>query len=156
MFSERILLSYTGLFSRFLFLEDIDECQDGTHMCGLNSRCHNTQGSYRCPCVEGYAVNGGVCSDINECNNRGSCHPHASCTNTAGTYSCRCNPGLRGDGISCSDYDECTSGDHDCDKNAKCSNNWGSYHCCCKKGFHGDGKECKGELFCPLVDNKIK
>ena len=36
-----------------LLSSDIDECQDGTADCPINSTCVNTKGSYRCECNEG-------------------------------------------------------------------------------------------------------
>lgn len=33
---------------------DIDECQIGTHRCGVGQICHNLPGSYRCDCQTGY------------------------------------------------------------------------------------------------------
>ena len=41
----------------FIFLSaclDIDECQMGTHRCGVGQICHNLPGSYRCDCQTGY------------------------------------------------------------------------------------------------------
>lgn len=33
---------------------DTDECQMGTHRCGVGQICHNLPGSYRCDCQTGY------------------------------------------------------------------------------------------------------
>ena len=45
--------------------EDIDECEeaarDGFAQCVGNSKCINTQGSYSCPCFDGYIKINGTC-----------------------------------------------------------------------------------------------
>lgn len=46
----------SGLFS------DMDECSNGSHMCSNNADCHNTVGSYRCTCKDGFSGDGFYCS----------------------------------------------------------------------------------------------
>ena len=41
---------------------DIDECQNGEHLCDLNASCINTEGNYTCSCLAGYTGNGFTCS----------------------------------------------------------------------------------------------
>lgn len=43
---------------------DINECQEGTHHCGLT--CINTVGSYMCQCNEGFRLDG----DMQTCNGK--------------------------------------------------------------------------------------
>ena len=42
---------------------DIDECSETTDkaLCGVNSQCINTVGSYECVCATGYALVNGNC-----------------------------------------------------------------------------------------------
>ena len=43
-------------------LIDIDECQEDLASCNpLNSLCSNTNGSYLCPCLEGFSPSNGIC-----------------------------------------------------------------------------------------------
>ncbi|XP_058961026.2 PE-PGRS family protein PE_PGRS45-like [Pocillopora verrucosa] len=42
--------------------EDIDECTNGTHKCDMNADCHNTPGSYKCTCKDGFQGNGTDCT----------------------------------------------------------------------------------------------
>lgn len=42
----------------FLLLADIDECQDGSHMCRYSQICQNTVGGYGCVCPRGYRSQG--------------------------------------------------------------------------------------------------
>ena len=44
-----------------LFLADIDECAEGSHICDSNAECTNTIGSHNCTCVIGYSGNGSSC-----------------------------------------------------------------------------------------------
>lgn len=65
----RKILKTTGLIScvhviTFVHccVSDLDECSNGTHMCSNNADCHNTMGSYRCACKEGFSGDGFYCS----------------------------------------------------------------------------------------------
>lgn len=43
-------------------LIDIDECQEDFASCNpLNSLCNNINGSYLCPCLEGFSPSNGIC-----------------------------------------------------------------------------------------------
>uniref|UniRef100_A0A3B4AED0 Uncharacterized protein n=1 Tax=Periophthalmus magnuspinnatus TaxID=409849 RepID=A0A3B4AED0_9GOBI len=86
--------------------EDVDECLS-PGLCGPNSFCSNTVGSYRCVCPPGSRLSPeGQCTgtrpspDIDECE-RAPCHHEASCSNTQGSYRCECKPGFTGDGLRC-------------------------------------------------------
>uniref|UniRef100_A0A8C4IV11 Hemicentin-2 n=1 Tax=Dicentrarchus labrax TaxID=13489 RepID=A0A8C4IV11_DICLA len=83
---------------------DIDECQDGSHMCRYTQICQNTIGGYGCVCPRGYRSQGvGLpCLDIDECLQ--TSNPCAyQCRNVPGSFRCLCPPGtvLLGDGRSC-------------------------------------------------------
>ena len=42
--------------------DNIDECTANNEtICGENSNCTNTHGSYRCDCHEGYEMEAGLC-----------------------------------------------------------------------------------------------
>ena len=43
------------------FLET-DECTLGSHNCGINAECTNTNGSFSCACNAGYSGNGVTCN----------------------------------------------------------------------------------------------
>lgn len=49
---HRLILLLTAYFS------DIDECQDGSHMCRYTQICQNTIGGYGCVCPRGYRSQG--------------------------------------------------------------------------------------------------
>lgn len=44
-------------------ITDIDECQEGTHLC--SQTCTNTNGSYMCQCQEGFRLGGSNGADCN-------------------------------------------------------------------------------------------
>ncbi|XP_065188495.1 fibrillin-2-like [Sycon ciliatum] len=109
--------------------------------CGMMSN-----GRTRCVCKEGYAGNGHVCSDIDECHahTHNCSRPGALCTNTAGSFLCTCRPGYQGNGLTCHDITECELGLHDCSAvGSRCSNMQGSFLCTCQAGFAGDGRLCR-------------
>ena len=86
----------TGFLSSYLanhnvclfFVSDIDECADGTAVCGDNSYCSNKVDGYDCVCDFGYTDDGfGSCVDVNECLGNHSCNAVLGvCTNTDGAY----------------------------------------------------------------------
>ncbi|XP_007565210.1 hemicentin-1 [Poecilia formosa] len=83
---------------------DIDECQDGSHMCRYSQICQNTVGGYGCVCPRGYRSQGvGLpCLDVDECSQTPNPCAH-QCRNVPGSFRCLCPPGtlLMGDGRSC-------------------------------------------------------
>ncbi|XP_077377558.1 hemicentin-1 [Festucalex cinctus] len=83
---------------------DIDECQDGSHMCRYSQICQNTVGGYGCICPRGYRSQGvGLpCLDVDECLQTPSPCVH-QCRNVPGSFRCLCPPGtvLLGDERSC-------------------------------------------------------
>ena len=126
-----------------------------------NSSCQDTQGSYLCVCNAGYAGDGTLCQNVNECEqNQSSCDPNALCTDEPGSYNCTCNDGFAGDGVSCADINECENEQlNTCSANASCSNEPGSFSCTCNAGYGGDGVTCDDvnecELGTPCSDNAL-
>ncbi len=125
-------------------LAGIDPCALGVGGCPIHSTCTPGKGAEaNCPCAVGFAADGTLCTDQNECvAGTATCPKGAVCTNTTGSYSCACGPGYNGDGKSCVDADECSNNSAACDPAADCSNTAGSYTCACKPGYVGDGTFC--------------
>lgn len=75
-------------------LSDIDECEQ--QMCGANTECVNTEGSYSCECKDGFEMeNSGDCVNINECSDgKDNCDADTStCKDTVGGFDCVCKTG---------------------------------------------------------------
>ncbi|XP_028980241.2 sushi domain-containing protein 1 isoform X10 [Esox lucius] len=88
------------------YCQDKDECQMGTSkICGKNTACHNTYGSYYCTCLTGYSPSNSMaifipndgthCQDIDECRIQGICGEGGQCTNIPGNFHCHCQVGYR-------------------------------------------------------------
>ncbi|KAL6119177.1 fbln2 [Pungitius sinensis] len=130
--------------------EDVDECAQRSHNCGLDLECVNTEGSFRCsprpPCATGFHRDlQGNCIDIDECGaSARPCSLGFDCINTAGSYVCQrkimCGRGYHTspDGSRCVDVDECQSGLHQCGEGQLCHNQPGSYRCECQAGYQYD------------------
>ncbi|XP_074485267.1 adhesion G protein-coupled receptor E3-like [Sebastes fasciatus] len=134
---------------------DEDECANG--LCGNNTTCFNTNGSFYCQCLPGYIhtrgqVNftlDGLCKDVNECHDDGNiCGHAANCTNRVGSYECTCHFGYTNATSSrgnCTDIDECAKAkeigkiEELCGKEGTCKNNDGSYWCKCPQGYTNYG-----------------
>ncbi|XP_032233882.1 fibrillin-2 isoform X2 [Nematostella vectensis] len=134
---------------------DVDECKTNAHEC-KNAFCHNTLGSYKCSCKEGYTFKDKdpvqkQCVDMDECEEqeyRKLCEMmDANCKNTLGSYKCQCPLGysMNNEMKKCVDRDECAE-DWPCSKFAFCRNEIGTYRCTCKPGYAGDGKTCVKDL----------
>ena len=71
---------------------DINECGNGTHVCGTDGVCANTAGSYTCSCADGYESESAdtlQCSDVDECAaGTHTCGANAPCVNTDGGFVC--------------------------------------------------------------------
>ncbi len=106
--------------------------------------CHNTRGSFRCGCFEGYDLNpnGFECSDRNECEEDGMACEQL-CMNHRGGFRCGCERGYELLGTrQCRDIDECERGEDDCDQ--VCTNGNGTFTCSCFEGYElgMNGKTC--------------
>ncbi|XP_067277958.1 adhesion G protein-coupled receptor E5 [Pseudorasbora parva] len=138
---------------------DVDECTSVPPICGNNSACFNTVGSYYCQCQEGFRAathnftqtDKTECQDINECvNGTTVCGSNAKCENTEGGYFCTCNDGyissneketfIAGQDVQCNDRDECDDPGF-CGNNAKCHNTLGHFYCICDPGFRLESGE---------------
>uniref|UniRef100_A0A2K6C6T7 Pro-epidermal growth factor n=1 Tax=Macaca nemestrina TaxID=9545 RepID=A0A2K6C6T7_MACNE len=73
--------------------------------CSTYARCVSEGKDVTCQCLKGFAGDGILCSDIDECEMGVPVCPPASskCINTEGGYVCQCSEGYRGDGIHCLD-----------------------------------------------------
>ncbi|MDH5492667.1 MAG: EGF-like domain-containing protein [Myxococcales bacterium] len=118
-----------------------DPCASAT--CSSLAACSPVGESFECTCLAGYAGDGEVCDDIDECTEGiATCHPAATCTNFEGSFECICGLGYVGDGEVCDDIDECTEGIATCHEAATCTNTEGSFECACDEGYSGDGFSC--------------
>ncbi|XP_048051135.1 adhesion G protein-coupled receptor E2-like [Megalobrama amblycephala] len=141
----------------FCHNEDEDECAT-PNLCGDNTRCINTHGSYYCTCDEGFFLvspsftsDTGQCVDEDECLSS-VCGVHSDCTNTPGSFFCTCYPGFdKLENGTCADINECADPDV-CGKNADCLNYPGRYSCRCHQGYSNYGNDqskCKEMMqFC--------
>lgn len=139
---------------------DIDECKESPGPCGNDTKCINTNGSYYCNCLDGYAnskskVNftgfDGQCQDINECIDfqyANICGHTGICHNLLGSFRCDCRFGYTNDSIthkSCVDINECNdaekNGENLCGARGTCKNINGSYWCKCPEGYTNYGNE---------------
>uniref|UniRef100_A0A3Q3GCR6 Si:ch211-241f5.3 n=1 Tax=Labrus bergylta TaxID=56723 RepID=A0A3Q3GCR6_9LABR len=75
----------------------------GSGLCGMNSTCLNTEGSYFCKCFDGFSHHHAInilhfnpfIEDIEEClTQKDICGPNAECKNTIPHYSCTCKDGF--------------------------------------------------------------
>uniref|UniRef100_G3S6T2 Pro-epidermal growth factor n=1 Tax=Gorilla gorilla gorilla TaxID=9595 RepID=G3S6T2_GORGO len=126
-----------------IMVSDQDDCAPVG--CSTYARCISEGEDATCQCLKGFAGDGKLCSDIDECEMGVPVCPPASskCINTEGGYVCRCSEGYRGDGIHCLDIDECQQGVHSCGENASCTNTEGGYTCMCA------GRLSEPGLICP-------
>ncbi|XP_062407334.1 adhesion G protein-coupled receptor F5-like [Sardina pilchardus] len=133
--------------------EDTNECEDIPNICGSNSHCTNTNGSFNCSCLSGYretSVNQTIsgsnqCTDVDEClETPPVCGPNSICNNTIGDFNCSClsgynvtDPSVRSSAESpCSDVDECIQTPSVCGPNSDCNNTIGDYKCSCLSGYN--------------------
>ncbi|XP_072563615.1 hemicentin-1 [Paramormyrops kingsleyae] len=111
--------------------QDIDECDQGSHMCQYNQQCVNTEGGYRCQaqCGPGFkpSVAGTSCEDVDECQESSISPCQQKCLNTLGSFRCACHVGYQLSGSRCLDINECTR--NVCPAHQQCRNTDGSYQC---------------------------
>ncbi|XP_071942282.1 uncharacterized protein [Antedon mediterranea] len=120
---------------------DVDECVpvNGTLPCSINAGCNNLVGSYSCSCNRGYAGDGFICADIDECTT-GTDDCDQTCTNTAGNYTCSCMTGfeLASDMATCEPLANkvCSDAINVCDSSASCvTDTDGNPQCFCDRGY---------------------
>ncbi|XP_067114081.1 fibrillin-2-like [Osmerus mordax] len=113
---------------------DLNECLENPGICH-NGHCINTDGSFRCECPMGYALNytGIHCVDIDECTVGNPCG-NGTCTNVIGGFECNCEEGFEpGTMMTCEDVNECTQNQLLCA--FRCINTFGGYECTCPSGY---------------------
>lgn len=117
---------------------DIDECR--TNVCGENSLCVNTPGSFRCACQAGFVGSPPQkgckvpCSDVN-------CGAHAFCKPDDTEAYCICEEGWTYNpsdiSAGCVDINECDISHGPtgrCGQNSLCRNTPGGFECSCPEG----------------------
>ncbi|XP_026208805.1 adhesion G protein-coupled receptor E1-like [Anabas testudineus] len=147
---------------------DIDECLRTLGICGPDTDCTNTIGSYICTCSVGFsATNSSLppgssnqCEDLDECSTSTVCGPDSVCTNTIGNYSCACQPGYTPTQPAeqpselnvCTDVDECVEDVTICGPDSKCINSVGSYSCTCFNGYQVNSAGVIASVANPCTD----
>ena len=112
---------------------DINECDTGDFVCGVNETCNNTFRSYECICSEGYHNQSGFCE---------------------GTASILLENWSSVLNVYAIDIDECSM--DFCDSNAECENLQPGYACHCLEGYEHKTDEflCEGTtMYTPLNSN---
>ncbi|XP_067906168.1 uncharacterized protein [Heterodontus francisci] len=123
-----------GILIFYRHVNNVNECQTGSHDCHSSASCFNSPGSFQCVCRAGYTGDGRTCTDVNECQSGShDCHSSASCFNSPGSFQCVCRAGYTGDGRICTDVDECLWNNGGCSQ--LCVNIVGSYQCRCHPGY---------------------
>uniref|UniRef100_A0A9J8AG15 Epidermal growth factor n=1 Tax=Cyprinus carpio carpio TaxID=630221 RepID=A0A9J8AG15_CYPCA len=143
--------SFTGQYNDQSYQTYKNDCY--SLRCDVNAQCMQKEGRAMCQCVTGFAGDGELCVDVDECKaGLADCSvSEAECVNTAGGYFCQCKTGFTGDGQHCMDIDECRLDMHGCDVNAECLNAVGKYQCICRPGFTGTGLSCHGKIHLFIV-----
>ncbi|XP_075061940.1 adhesion G protein-coupled receptor E3-like [Mixophyes fleayi] len=133
---------------------DRDECKESLGICGPNTDCTNTDGSYICTCQNGFTNISNKCEDIDECMELPNiCGHNSDCRNTAGSYQCNCQNGFINTSNTCEDIDECMELPNICGHNSDCRNTAGSYQCNCQNGFINTSNTCEDIDECMELPN---
>ena len=106
---------------------NIDECDEGNHVCSKNAICNDLEGLYTCKCKDGFVGDGVICNE-NPCDHCGE----ASC-NANGH--CQCPKGYIYKNKKCIDVNECDAANSPCQANSACINTDGSFVCTCHFGY---------------------
>ncbi|KAL5010333.1 hypothetical protein ScPMuIL_012638 [Solemya velum] len=132
-------------------LQDVNECVETPDICGSETICTNTNGSYICSCKTGYTEKNGTCVDLDECQSALLNNCSQICINAIGSHSCECKSGYNlVNGTDCTDINECKLGIATCEQ--ECVNVRGSYNCYCYSNYilQNDRKTCKLVQDCTL------
>ncbi|KAJ8307562.1 hypothetical protein KUTeg_015646 [Tegillarca granosa] len=107
---------------------NINEC-DVVDICGNNTICTDTDGSYTCSCKTGY--------NVDECNyGSANCSSDAVCTDTEGAFTCKCKVGFSGDECDNTHWGKDCAETCICDSKSTCDKFNGT--CYCSPGYKGD------------------
>ncbi|XP_053421883.1 pro-epidermal growth factor [Nycticebus coucang] len=141
--SEDSITEFQYMLVAEIMVSDQDDC--APLGCSAHAWCVSEGENATCQCMKGFAGDGRLCFDIDECELGVPVCPATSsqCINTNGGYVCRCSEGYQGDGVHCLDIDECRLGVHSCGQNANCTNTEGGYSCMCA------GRLSEPGLICP-------
>lgn len=145
--SAEFLRICQGGMGRPNLTQDLDECAVRPDVCG-GGRCVNTDGSFRCECPAGYALDaaGLACRDADECAADPRVCGNGTCANRPGGYDCTCSAGFtEGPDHTCVDVDECAEGAEGAACSFRCHNTAGSFRCTCPYGYRlaADGLHCR-------------
>ncbi|KAB0800679.1 hypothetical protein PPYR_06418 [Photinus pyralis] len=137
---------------------DLNECELMANVCE-GGDCINTDGSFRCECPMGYALDstGRKCVDDNECVTTQNVCGNGTCNNVIGGFECSCDDGFApGPMQVCEDVNECLELGNQCA--FRCHNVLGSFRCICPYGYAlaPDGRHCQDVNECLTPANNCK
>ncbi|XP_012665796.1 pro-epidermal growth factor [Otolemur garnettii] len=140
--SEDDITEFQYMLVAEIMVSDQDDC--APLGCSAHAWCVSQGENATCQCMKGFAGDGKLCFDIDECElGVPVCpSPSSQCVNTNGGYVCQCSEGYQGDGVHCLDIDECRLGVHSCGQNANCTNTEGGYSCTCAGRLSAPGLIC--------------